>query len=85
MWSGSQPCPLPCRLPMAGRLSQNVARLRGMISDTDLDGWSVYDPTTGLPVEVNGMVQVGLFLEDADNLADLLNRLHAEQLAAPSH
>jgi hypothetical protein len=51
----------------------------------DPNGWTVYDLTTGLPAEINGMVQVGLSLEDADDLADLLNRLRAEQLAAPSH
>jgi hypothetical protein len=49
------------------------------------DGWSVYDTTTGLPAEVNDVVQVGLSLEDADDLVDLLNRLHAEQSAKGSH
>jgi hypothetical protein len=48
-------------------------------------GWTIYDTTTGLPAEVNDVVQVGLSLEDADDLADLLNRLHAEQLAKGSH
>src|SRR3977135_3504191 len=33
----------------------------------------------GLPAEVNGMLQIGLSMEDADDLADLLNRIHAEQ------
>jgi hypothetical protein len=49
------------------------------------DSWSVYDTTTGLPAEVNDVVQVGLSLEDADDLADLLNRLDAEQSAKGSH
>jgi hypothetical protein len=49
------------------------------------DGWAVYDTTTGLPAEVNNVVQVGLSLEDADDLADLLNHLHAEQSAKGSH
>jgi hypothetical protein len=49
------------------------------------DSWTVYDTTTGLPAEVNEVVQVGLSLEDADDLADLLNRLHAEQSATASH
>jgi hypothetical protein len=49
------------------------------------DGWTVYDTTTGLPAEVNDVVQVGLSLEDADDLADLLNRLHAEQSARGAH
>jgi len=49
------------------------------------DSWTVYDTTTGLPAEVNDVVQVGLSLEDADDLADLLNRLQAEQSAKASH
>jgi hypothetical protein len=49
------------------------------------DSWTVYDTTTGLPAEVNDVVQVGLSLEDADDLADLLNRLDAEQSAKGSH
>ena len=52
---------------------------------SDPNGWTVYDTTTGLPAEVNGTAQIGLFLEDADDLADLLNRLHAEQLTAAAH
>jgi hypothetical protein len=49
------------------------------------DSWTVYDTTTGLPAEVNDVIQVGLSLEDADDLADLLNRLDAEQSAKASH
>ena len=52
---------------------------------TDPDGWTVYDTATGLLAEVNGTAQIGLFLEDADDLADLLNRLHAEKLTAAAH
>jgi hypothetical protein len=71
---------------------QNIpdqALLWGMAARCDIksedDGWSVYDTSTGLPAKVNDMVQVGLSLEDADDLADLLNRLHAEQSAKGSH
>ena len=52
---------------------------------TDPNGWTVYDTATGLPAEVNGMEQIGLFLEHADDMADLLNRLHTEQLADGAH
>ena len=48
-------------------------------------GWTVYDTATSQPAEVNGFVQIGLPVEDADDLADLLNRLHVEQLAAAAH
>lgn len=51
----------------------------------DSDGWTVYDITTGLPAAVNTVSQTGLSVEDADDLADLLNRLHTEQSAAGSH
>ena len=51
----------------------------------DPDGWTVYDTTTGLPAAVNGVNQTGLSVEDADDLADLLNRLPAEQSAVVAH
>ena len=49
------------------------------------EGWTVYDTETGLPAGVNDVPQVRLSLEDADDLADLLNRLHAEQLTYAAH
>jgi hypothetical protein len=51
----------------------------------DPNGWTVYDITTDMPAKVNGGFQIGLSLDDADDLADLLNRLHTQQLAATSH
>jgi len=45
----------------------------------------VYDAVTGLPAELNDVTQIGLSLEDADDLADLLNRLHAEQSTGAAH
>ena len=51
----------------------------------DGNGWTVYDTVTSQAAEVNGRIQVGLSVEDADDLADLLNRLHVEQLAAAVH
>jgi hypothetical protein len=51
----------------------------------DGNGWTVYDTATSLAAEVNGFIQVGLSVEDADDLADLLNRLHVEQSAAAAH
>jgi hypothetical protein len=52
---------------------------------SDATGWTVYDISTGLPAEINGAIQIGLTVEDADDLADLLNRLHVEESAAASH
>jgi hypothetical protein len=51
----------------------------------DPNGWTVYDVTTHLPAEVNGCIQVGLTTDDADDLADLLNRLDIAQSVAVSH
>jgi hypothetical protein len=43
----------------------------------DGDRWTVYDLTTGLPASANDMSLIRLPLEDADNLASLLNHQHA--------
>lgn len=51
----------------------------------DTNGWTVYDTTTDLPAEVNGFIQSGLPIDDADDLSDLLNRLEFEQSAILSH
>ena len=51
----------------------------------DPNGSTVYDTTTDLPAEVNGYIQVGLSTDDADDLADLLNRLDIEQSTVVSH
>jgi hypothetical protein len=45
----------------------------------------VYDITAGLPAAVNSVGQIGLSVEDADDLADLLNRLHTEQSTAGAY
>jgi hypothetical protein len=43
--------------------------------------WMVFDTMTGSPATVNGVWQVDLCLEDADDLADALSYLHAKKLA----
>jgi hypothetical protein len=52
---------------------------------TDRNGWTVYDTTTGLPAEVNGILQIDLSVEEAADLADFLNRLQAERSVVASH
>jgi hypothetical protein len=42
------------------------------------DAWVVVDTTTGFPAVLEGVPQVGLTLDDADDLTDLLIRLDAE-------
>jgi len=44
----------------------------------DPNGWTVYDTISGEPAAVNGSAQIDLRVEDADDLADLLNRLHSD-------
>lgn len=39
----------------------------------DAEGWTVFDIWTGLPAEVKGVPQIGMDLEDADDVADLLS------------
>ena len=42
------------------------------------DTWTVYDVLTDLPAVVNGVPQVGLEMEVADDLVDLLNEITDE-------
>lgn len=48
-------------------------------------GWTVFEVETGHPAIVNDYLQVGLSLEDADDLADLLNHLATEAEHAIAH
>lgn len=41
----------------------------------DDGSWTVFDIFTGWPADVNGVPQDGLEMEQADDLADLLNYL----------
>ncbi|WP_246230573.1 hypothetical protein [Bradyrhizobium cytisi] len=50
-----------------------------------MNGWTVYDIRTGSAALINDVVQNGLPLEDADDLADLLNHLQSEQAYVSSH
>ena len=48
-------------------------------------GWTVYDTVTDSPAVINRVPQTSLALEDADDLADLSNHLHAQQSSATTH
>jgi hypothetical protein len=52
---------------------------------SETNGWTVYDIRTGSPAMVNRVAQTGLPLEDADDLADLLNRLQSQQARVSTH
>ncbi|MDW9594574.1 hypothetical protein GOA63_20440 [Sinorhizobium meliloti] len=47
--------------------------------------WTVFDIFTGLPAEVNDVEQVGLEMEQADDLVDLLNLLYIKRRRGPVH
>ena len=48
-------------------------------------GWDVIDLTTGQPAKVNDVEQVGLDIEDADDLVDLLNKLETQRQMSAKH
>jgi hypothetical protein len=52
---------------------------------SEFDGWTVCDARTGSPALINHVPQTALAFEDADDLADLLNHMQAEQSRAISH
>ena len=52
---------------------------------SESNGWTVYDIRTGSPAMVNDVPQISLPLEDADDLADLLNHLQSEQVLVSTH
>jgi hypothetical protein len=50
---------------------------------SEFRGWTVYDTLTGSPAVSAHVPQTSLALEDADDLADLLN--HSQQASASTH
>lgn len=51
----------------------------------DGDKWCVWDAEAKGPVIIDERLQVGMSLEDADDLTDLLNGLEAERVAKGEH
>ena len=49
----------------------------------DDEGYTVFDIWTGWPAIVKGAEQVGLDIEDADDLVDLLNLMNERRQALP--
>jgi hypothetical protein len=47
--------------------------------------WTVYDTRTGAPAVINRVPRTGLSLEEADDLADVLNVIDRQQLSASTH
>lgn len=40
--------------------------------EQDKEGWTVFDVFTGQPVAIDGVLQIGLDIQDASDLAELL-------------
>jgi len=49
----------------------------------DDDGYTVFDIWTGWPAKVADVEQIGLDIEDADDLVDLLNLMNERREALP--
>ncbi|MBD9636056.1 hypothetical protein IB277_07085 [Ensifer sp. ENS07] len=49
------------------------------------DTWTVFDIFTGMPAQVNDVEQIGLELEQADDLVDLLNLLYIRRRSGSAH
>ena len=44
--------------------------------------WTVYNCQSGCPAVLNGVPQIGLALNEADDLADVLNRVAIQQVTS---
>ncbi|WP_162771270.1 hypothetical protein [Rhizobiales bacterium] len=62
-------------------MTENRYDLRKESDDT----WTVFDIFTGMPALVNEVEQVGLELEQADDLVDLLNLLYIRRRSGSVH
>lgn len=51
----------------------------------DPEGWTVFDRFTGWPVVLDGALQSGLDIQDADELAEILDRVATLGIPLPPH
>jgi len=59
-----------------------MAAARYDIRKTHNEMWSVFDTQSGIAAALDGEYLIDMELEDADDLADLLNYLQAQREAA---
>ncbi|MDK1494435.1 hypothetical protein QN219_31300 [Sinorhizobium sp. 7-81] len=62
-------------------MSENRYELRKETDGT----WTIFDIFTGMPARVNDVEQVGLEIEKADVLVDLLNEFYTMRRAGSVH
>jgi hypothetical protein len=65
------------------RLNSEVRYVMEKVPGRDM--WAVLDTVTHRPALVNDVPQIGLGLDDADDLTDLLNRLDREASVSAKH
>ncbi|MCO6423872.1 hypothetical protein JT737_19385 [Sinorhizobium meliloti] len=70
---------------MPARWNEPISENRYNLRQEDDGTWTVFDIFTGLPAEVNEVEQVGLEMERADDLVDLLNLLYIKRRSGPVH
>jgi hypothetical protein len=52
---------------------------------SESNGWTVYDTFTGSPAVINHVPETSLALEEADDLADLLNHSQSQRARTSTH
>ncbi|MQU69059.1 hypothetical protein [Sinorhizobium meliloti] len=73
------------RLPNGTEATSYVRESLQSLRQEDDGTWTVFDIFTGLPARVNDVEQVGLEMEQADDLVDLLNLLYIKRRRGPVH
>jgi hypothetical protein len=77
------------RVQISVCITQSVGHAAAMTAPydirKDLNGWTVIDIETGMPAEVDDYLQINMSMEDADDLADLLNHLATEAEQCTNH
>jgi hypothetical protein len=68
---------IPARALAIRLFRGNAGSMFGMRRDST--GWTVVDWATSEPVRVNDVIQVGLTMQQAKDLVDLLNRIELER------
>jgi hypothetical protein len=62
---------------------QNSSPLMSAMGRRDDEGYTVFDIWTGWPAKVANVEQIGLDIEGADDLVDLLNLMDGRRQALP--
>ena len=84
VWSRELSGPKPAlAITRFSRLNSEMRYVMEKVPGRDM--WAVIDSVTHRPALVNDVPQIGLELDDADDLTDLLNRLDREASVSAKH